>query len=161
MSIEDVEIGEILGLLEEGVSSKDIAVRTGCSVSKIQQNVAALLRNQGVLEQYRSVQHLQLTEIQARVLDSITDEMLANANLKDLTAAFKVLKDKEQTDLGKPTEIKGLVAYLVHLEQEDLDAKKKVSASASAEPIIEGKAEEIAPTIRTKKPSFVDGVPQF
>lgn len=155
MSIEDVDIGEILGMLEEGASSKEIALRTGCSIAKIQQNVASLMRNQGVLEQYRSVQHLQLTEIQARVLDSITDEMLANATLKDLTTAFKILKDKEQTDLGKPTEIKGLVAYLVHLEQEDIKAK------APKEPIIEATAEEVAPTPHTNKPSFVDGVPQF
>lgn len=155
MSHEDVGIEEIMELLEGGATSKEVALRTGCSISKIQQNVASLMRNQGVLEQYRAVQHLQLTEIQARVLDSITDEMLANANLKDLTAAFKVLKDKEQTDLGKPTEIKGLVAYLIHIEQEDLKSK------APKEPIIEATAEEVAPTPRTNKPSFVDGVPQF
>lgn len=156
MSNTDVSIDEIMGLLEEGLSGKQVAAVTGCSIATIQNRVAALLKEQGVLESYRSVQHLELTKIQARILDSITDEMLANANLKDLTTAFKVLKDKEQTDLGKPTEIKGLVAYLVHIEQEDLKAKQPKAAD-----VIEATAEEVAPTPRTTKSSFVDGVPQF
>lgn len=157
MSNEDVSIDEIMGLLEEGLSGKQVAAVTGCSIATIQSRVATLMREQGVLESYRNVQHLELTKIQARILDAITDDMLANASLKELSSAYKVFKEKEQTDLGKPTEIKGLVAYLVHLEQEDLKAKAPVAEAT----VIETTATEVAPTPHTNKTSFVDGVPQF
>jgi hypothetical protein len=33
--------------------------------------------------------------------------------------SYKILKDKEQTIEGKPSEIKGLVAHLVYLEKQE------------------------------------------
>jgi hypothetical protein len=40
--------------------------------------------------------------------------------LRDLVLAFKILKDKELVIDGKPTEIKGLVGYLVELEKKEM-----------------------------------------
>ena len=66
---------------------------------------------------------MELTSLQAKILANITDEKIAEASLRDLAAAFKILKDSERVDMGKPTEIKGLVSYLVHLEKEELAGK--------------------------------------
>lgn len=41
---------------------------------------------------------------------------------------FKVLADRENVDIGKPTEIKGLVSYLVQIEKEKV-AMKEVSTT--------------------------------
>jgi len=153
----DIDMQEILELLEGGASQSEIAATTGFSVATIQRKVAALVQNQPIYEQYRNVQHLQLTDLQARILDAVTEEKIATASLKELMSAFKVLKEKEQVDLGKPTEIKGLVAYLIHLEQEDIANKSPTPST-----VVETTAKEVTPESRTdKRESFVVGVPQF
>lgn len=59
--------------------------------------------------------------------------------MKDLVLAFKILKDKEQVIEGKPSEIKGLVSYLIKMEEEEIALK---------EPIPEGKLEEVTEVTR-------------
>ena len=152
----DIDVDSLMEMLEMGDTPSQMAAKTGLSPATLQKRVAHLLQCQPEVERYRSLQHVQLTELQARVLESITDEMLANASLKDLIGAFKILKEKEQTDLGKPTEIKGLVAYLVHIEKEDLEAKNK--STIQAENVVETTATVVRPD---PKKSFADGVPQF
>lgn len=72
-----------------------------------------------LLEDYANVQHVQLGKLQFRLLDSITDSKMYDAPLRDVVAAFKILKDKELVAQGKPTEIVGLVGYLEVLEKEE------------------------------------------
>ena len=52
-----------------------------------------------------------------------------------------VLKDKELVLDGKPTDIKGLVAYLIELEKEEAALTKPVDA-------IEGEFEEIGKMVK-------------
>ncbi|RLG71931.1 MAG: hypothetical protein DRO11_03320, partial [Methanobacteriota archaeon] len=40
--------------------------------------------------------------------------------------AFRVLKDKELVSTGKPTEIKGLLGYLVEAEKKEQEIKEKL-----------------------------------
>jgi hypothetical protein len=54
------------------------------------------------------------------VLEAITPDKIEEAGLKDLVLCYKILKDKELVVEGKPTEIKGLVAHLIHLEQQEM-----------------------------------------
>jgi len=53
------------------------------------------------------------------VLEAITPEKINEAPLRDLIASYKILKEKELTLEGKPSEIKGLVAHLIHLEKQE------------------------------------------
>ena len=76
---------------------------------------------------YRSLQSLQLTELQARVLEAITPEKINEAPMKDLIQAFKILKDKELVIEGKPSEIKGLVGYLVEMEKKEFELNHKIT----------------------------------
>lgn len=120
----DTEI--LLDLQEMGLTQKDAAGELGISPQTLSKRIAEVQSKQGLLLQYRSLQSLQLTELQARILEAITPDKIEQAGLKDLVLAFKILKDKEQVIEGKPTEIKGLVSYLIKLEEEEIALKEPV-----------------------------------
>lgn len=108
----------ILDVVESGMTLAEGAEVLGCSVNTLSRRIAKLQAEQGILLKYRSLQSLHLTQLQSRLLEAVTPEKIASAELRDLVMAFKVLKDKELNLDGKPSEIKGLVSYLVHLEKE-------------------------------------------
>jgi DNA-binding MarR family transcriptional regulator len=105
-----------------GMTQKDIAQELGLSIPTLERNITELSAEQGVILKYRELQSLQLTKIQAKILDAITPDKIAEASLHDLVVAFKVLKDKELVTDGKPNEIHGLVGYLIQLEKAELAA---------------------------------------
>lgn len=145
MEDESVDLQQLMALLDGGSTTGEIAKQLRVTTAVIQQKTAQLISAQPIIEDYRRVQHLQLTELQANILENITEEKLVGASLRDLVAAYKTLKERELTDIGKPTEIKGLVAYLVHLEQE--------AATLHRTPFVDTTATEVI------RPS--EGVPQF
>lgn len=119
---KDIPSEEIYDLLERGIARRDAADIFGVSIPTLSARIKDIQLKQGLLLQYRALQALQLTELQARVLEAITPEKIEMAELKDLVVAYKILKDKELVTEGKPNEIKGLVSYLVHMEKESLAA---------------------------------------
>lgn len=130
---KELSADTLLDLLERGFSPPEIAKETGLTAPTVRQRIAALQQDQGVLLQYRSLQNLRLTELQHAVLEAITPEKIAEAPLQVLVQAFKILKDKELVMTGNPTEIRGLVGYLVELERQEL----ATSTPVNPEPFIE------------------------
>jgi hypothetical protein len=118
--------------LQQGVARKDLALMLGISTPTLSARIADLQEKQGLLLQYRNIQALQLTEMQARILEAITPDKIEEAPLKDLVLCYKVLKDKELVTEGKPSEIKGLVSYLVHMEREQLACEAVVETQQSS-----------------------------
>jgi len=116
---KDFDMEAALDLIERGEKVPQIASELGVSQPTLRSRIAELSKKQGLLLQYRSVQSLQLTELQCRVLEAITPEKIEEAGLRDLVMSYKILKDKEQVMEGKPSEIKGLVAHLIHLEKQE------------------------------------------
>jgi DNA-binding MarR family transcriptional regulator len=114
-------------LASMGVTKKQAAAQLGLSVPTLERNIAELSASQGVILKYRDLQHLKLTEIQQQVLEAITPEKIAECSALELTQIFKILKDKELVVNGKPTEIKGLVGYLVELEKRELGKTTEVT----------------------------------
>ena len=114
---QDFEV--LVDCLEKGMTVRETAEVMGCSASTISRRIGEIQKNQGVLMRYRAIQSLQLTSLQAQILEAITPEKIADAPLKDLVVAFKILKDHELTLEGKPNEYKGLVGYLIQLEKEE------------------------------------------
>ena len=96
---------------------------------------------------YREVQGLQLTELQARVLEAITPEKIDEASLKDLVSSYKILKDRELVIDGKPSEIKGLVSYLVHMEKQEAALSEEALPAEEAELFEEAKTPSKIPEI--------------
>jgi DNA-binding Lrp family transcriptional regulator len=113
------DVDAALDLLMRGESVPAIAEELGISPPTLRKRIADIQNKQGVLLQYRAIQSLQLTELQARVLEAITPEKINDAPLRDLVMSYKILKDKELNIEGKPSEIKGLVAHLIYLEKQE------------------------------------------
>lgn len=124
----NVDMEAVLDLLNRGEKPPAIADVLGISAVTLRKRIADLQQKQGLLLQYRVIQSLQLTELQARVLEAITPQKINDAPLRDLVMSYKILKDKEQTLEGKPSEIKGLVAHLIYMEKQE-------AALKSGEPI--------------------------
>ena len=131
--MKDIDPEKLLDMLEQGFSPPEIAKETGVTPPTIRNRIAKLQQEQGVLLQYRSLENLRLTELQHAILESITPDKIAEAPLKDLVQAFKILKEKELVMTGNPTEIKGLVGYLVQLEKEELAAKNIIDVEIEPE----------------------------
>ena len=115
----NVDLEAVLDLLDRGATVPQISTELGISPPTLRKRIADMQSKQGLLLQYRAIQSLQLTELQARVLEAITPEKINEAPLKDLVASYKILKDKELNIEGKPSEIKGLVAHLIYLEKQE------------------------------------------
>ena len=122
---KEIDPEKLLDMLEQGFSPPEIAKQTGATPPTIRNRIAKLQQEQGVLLQYRSLENLRLT--------AITPDKIAEAPLRDLVQAFKILKEKELVMTGNPTEIKGLVGYLVQLEKEELAAKDVVEIEVEPE----------------------------
>jgi hypothetical protein len=116
---KDFDVEAALDLLMRGEKVPAVAQELGISQPTLRARIADIQQKQGLLLQYRSIQALQLTELQARVLEAITPEKIEEAPLRDLVASYKILKDKELNIEGKPSEIKGLVAHLIYLEKQE------------------------------------------
>jgi hypothetical protein len=120
----NIETEKVLDLLEQGFPQTTIASEMGVSAPTLAKKIADIQSKQGLILKYRALQSIQLTELQCKVLEAITDEKIDEAPLKDLVGAYKILKDKELVVDGKPTEIKGLVAYLIQMEKQELALEK-------------------------------------
>jgi transposase-like protein len=131
----DIELNtEILhDLLSSGVPKSAIASDLGISVHSLNKTITELQHGQGLLLKYRELQHLQLTGLQAKVLEAITPEKIESASLIELVSAFKVLKDKELVIQGKANNITGIVGYLVQLEKEEAMGKTPIDVEAYEE----------------------------
>lgn len=117
-----VDEESLIDLLNRGMTKGELSKTFDLSPMTLSRRIAEIQQKHGLLTQYRAIQALQLTELQARCLEAITPEKIEEAPLRDLIFAFKVLKDKELTLDGKPTDIKGLVGYLIKIEKEELAA---------------------------------------
>jgi predicted transcriptional regulator len=122
----EVDTEKMLDLLEQGWGHDTLASELGVSKPTIAKKIGELQASQGLLLKYRALQSIQLTELQAKVLEAITPEKIDEAPLRDLVHAYKILKDRELIIDGKPTEIKGLVAYLVEMERQQLAGEKAI-----------------------------------
>jgi transposase-like protein len=116
---KEVDMEAAVDLLLRGESISTVSTELGISAPTLRTRIKDLQEKQGVLLQYRAIQSLQLTELQARVLEAITPEKIEQAPLRDLVMSYKILKDKELNIEGKPSEIKGLVAHLIYLEKQE------------------------------------------
>ena len=110
----------LMDLLERDLPQKEAARELGISIPTLAKRMADIREKQGILLKYRDLQSLHLTELQARVLEAITPEKIEEASLRDLVLSYKILKDKELNIDGKPSEIKGLVSYLVEIEKREM-----------------------------------------
>ena len=116
-------------LAVRGMSKKDQAEELGLSVPTLNARIADIQKRQGLILQYRALQNIQLTDLQAKILEHITPEKIEEASLRDLVMSYKILKDKELVDTGRPTDVKGIMHYLIQLEKEEAAVDAEVEES--------------------------------
>lgn len=129
---KSVDTDLLYDLLESGTKQKDIAPELGLSLPTLSKRIAQIQSEQGLILQYRALQNLQLTHLQAQVLEQITADKIEKAPLRDLIFAYKVLKERELVDTGKPTDIKGMMHYLIELEKQEMAAKEPVAIDSDS-----------------------------
>lgn len=115
----DLDTETLYDLATKGLTQAEMANEVDVSVPTLAKRMAKIRDRQGLLMQYRTLQSLQLTDLQWKILENITDDKIQEAPLDVLVRAYKILKDKELVVEGKPSDIKGLVGYLVQLEKEE------------------------------------------
>lgn len=136
----DLDVETLYDLATKGLTQKEMADEMDVSVPTLAKKITEIQSKQGILMKYRALQSLQLTELQAKVLEAITPDKIDDAPLRDLVVAYKILKDKELVVEGKPTDIKGLVGFLVELEREE--------AALNSPEAIDAEFEEMEKTTR-------------
>ena len=147
--VKELDIDTLFDLLERGTGKKDIAEEMSVSVPTLSKRIAQIQRDQSIILQYRALQNLQLTELQGQILERITPEKIDEAPLRDLVLAYKILKERELVDTGKPSDIKGFMHYLIEMEKEEL-AKRTAVTTAEVTDLEEtesGNWEDLSQTI--------------
>lgn len=125
----EVEADVLLDLISQGANRREIGESLGISQPTVRSKIKQLQEQSPILLEYRSLQSIELTALQQKILSKISDEKLDEAPLRDLVLAYKILKDKEFMVEGKPTEIKGLVHYLLEIERQEHAERKAITAA--------------------------------
>ena len=144
----DIDFDKLHELGYRNLPQQVIAEELGISKPTLAKRMAEIRDKQGILLKYRELQTLQLTSLQARILEHITPEKIQEAPLRDLILAFKILKEKELVMDGKPSEIHGLVGYLIELEKSESDQAVEEITDAEFADVNFAAAEVTRPTPR-------------
>ena len=128
VGINPAEVDEtdqaILDLVKEGYTKATACKILGISKYNLKKRIQKLQNESAVILEYRALQNIELTKIQQKILESITDDKIEEASLKDLALAFKILKDAElNSGDDENKQVKGLVGYLIELEKQQLAAR--------------------------------------
>ena len=118
-----IDMNAVLDLLGDGVSRKDVAEIMGVSPPTISNRIEQLRKEESGLLAYDKVHYLDLIHVKQRLVGGVTDIKIAEAPLGQIAQAYGVFSKMEQLIQGRPTEIHGLMGYLLHLEKEDIEAK--------------------------------------
>jgi len=109
----------LLRLRGEGKTLKEISKEMGVSVPTLSRRIAYLQYHEGILTKHHQIQGLQLTVLQAKILDVVDSDKIEKASLLELLNAFNVLKKAEVAIQGKESfKVWGLLEHLQVLEND-------------------------------------------
>lgn len=114
----------MLDLITSGMSRGDIADSLGVSIPTLESRINDLQKSEKALLAYDKIHHLGLIAVQQKLIDGVTDEKIADAPLGQIAQAYGVFNKAKQLATGGPTEIQGLMGYLMVMEEEDRKAQE-------------------------------------
>jgi transcriptional regulator with XRE-family HTH domain len=123
---------KIYELSSQGMTQKEMAKELGVCHVTLARRMADIEAKQGILLKYRSIQTLELTGLQFRILETITPEKIKQASLLDLLKAFGLLKKAELGLKGEKPKIEGLAAYLIYME--NMEKEKEAREDPGSRP---------------------------
>lgn len=115
----EIDLDILTNLLVDGASKKDAAKEMGVSAPTLRRIIQNSTDKKPLLGQYKTLRNLHLTELQVQILEAVTPDKIADADLDSLMRAYKVLRVLENDVIPEGAEgnMKGLVAHLLHLER--------------------------------------------
>lgn len=117
---KEIDELNLLAMRGEGKKLKEISKEMAVSMTTLTRRLATLHHEKGILTKYRQLQGLQLTELQAGILEAVYEKSNENDSLIELIQAFNVLKKAENYIQGKESmKIRGLLDHLRILEGQD------------------------------------------
>lgn len=139
---KDVDTELMVSLLSMGMTKADVAGIMGVTSPTIEARINDLRKEENALLAYDKCRYLDLISVQQRLVAGVTDAKIEEAPLGQIAQAFGVFNKAEMLVQGKPTEIHGLMGFLLQLDKEDVEtAKSKIDNGeveeaefASAEP---------------------------
>lgn len=123
----------MLQMLGGGVPLHDVARYFDCATSTIKARIDDIKRDESMLLAYDKVHYLDLISVKQRLLAGITDEKIEAAPLGQIGQTYGIVAKMEQLIQGRPTEIHGLMGYLMHLELEDREGASDENPPIDAE----------------------------
>jgi hypothetical protein len=137
---KEVDQDLLLDLIASGLSRKEMAEGLGITAPTLDARIAELRKQESDLLAYDKIRHLDLISVQSRIIQHVTDDKLAAAPLGQLANAYVGFGKMEQLLQGKPTEIHGLMGYLMRLEKEDIESRQDVTDTA---PVVDAEYEQL------------------
>ncbi len=135
---KDIDTELLLDLLASGMSKSEVGVELGISVPTLNRRIEGIRSAESALLAYDKVHYLDLIGVKQRIIQHMDDSKLEEAPLGQLAQAYSVVTKAENLIQGRPTEIHGLMGYLMHLEKEGI-----VKAGVSKNDAAGGKQDEV------------------
>lgn len=151
---KEVDTETLYDLAIRGLNKKEMAEEMGLSVPTLSARIADIQKRQGLILQYRALQNIQLTDLQAKILEAITPEKIEEASLKELVMSYKILKEKELLDTGKPTDVKGIMHYLIQIEKEEMAGEQSVDEEDVMEAEVDEDINSIVEDLTSQMPKL-------
>jgi len=139
---KNINIDLMLDMLSDGMSRKDTAAALGIAPQTLDARVEQLRKSESSLLAYDKSHYLDLIAVKQRLVAGVTDEKIEEAPLGQIAQAYGTFAKMEQLIQGRPTEIYGLMGYLLHLEKEDI-AKKNDNEDVIDVTPVSGEAEQL------------------
>lgn len=121
---KSIDMDLVLDLLAEGIPKREVAEALNVSPMTIDNRIRNLRKNESALLAYDKSHYLDLIRVKERLIAGMTDDKIAEAPLGQIAMAYGTVGKMEQLIQGRPTEIHGLMGYLMKIEQEDIKAKE-------------------------------------
>ena len=134
---KEIDMNLVLDLLGDGMSRKDVAEVLGVSPPTISNRIEQLRKEESGLLAYDKVHYLDLISVKQKLVGGVTDSKIKDAPLGQIAQVYGVFSKMEQLIQGRPTEIHGLMGYLLHLEKEDIEAKQKTLAGGNGDSVVD------------------------
>lgn len=109
----------LLELLSSGMTDAEIGDALNVCTLTVHRRIEEIKKNERPLMAYDKVRHLDLISVQQRLIQGVTDEKIADAPLGQIAQAYGVFDKAKQLATGGPTEIQGLMGYLMVMEEEE------------------------------------------
>jgi len=119
----EIDHNAVLTLRAEGRTISETSEAVNVSTATLPRRLSYLRHNEGTLTKYRELQHLRVSDLSAKVLDSLEDE-LPELNPDQKIKLFGMLqRANEKYEEKEDNKITGLLGLLTTIDEEEKNQK--------------------------------------